>query len=70
MYDCAKAHIIASILLVYCRPVSGVTVSPSRGDTKMWLNFRKNTAGQTRSEGGSCDEMTAKKGHHFAYGDD
>ena len=31
--------------------------------------FIKNT-GQTTSEGGSCDETTAKKGHNFAQGDD
>jgi len=31
--------------------------------------FRKNT-GQTTSKGGSCDETTAKKDHHFAEGDD
>jgi len=31
--------------------------------------FRKNT-GRTTSEGGSCNETTAKKGHQFAEGDD
>jgi len=34
--------------------------------------FRKKTGniGQTTSEGGSCDETTAKKGHYFVEGDD
>jgi len=46
-------------------------VTPSRGDTRMKkivAEFRKNT-GQTTSEGGSRDETTAEKGHHFAEGD-
>jgi len=35
----------------------------------LWLNLESNTV-QTTSEGGSCDETTTKKGHHFAEGDD
>ena len=39
---------------------------------KMWAEFIKNT-GQTTSEGGSCDDTTAKKVitfYHFAARDD
>ena len=41
-------------------------MTPPRGVTqdvkKIVAEFRKNTA-ETRSEGGSCDKRTAKKGH-------
>jgi len=46
--------------------IQGVTPERHR---KIVAEFRKNTA-QTMSEDGSCDETTAKKGHHFAEGDE
>ena len=39
-------------------------MTPSKGDTRMIIfmaDFRKNTGQRTTSEGGSCDEATAKK---------